>query len=464
VTIALEKLTVDTALEELEKYQSGFQESYEYYNAEPRDLAVGISTPPQLRKLLAQVGIPRIYINAVTERLIVDGFQAGKSEELSETLWNWFRVNDLDTQATAGFQDAAIYSRSYITISMPDETETLNPLVNPEIPRIRVESPLNLFAQVNPRTREVDWAIRRVKDDTGELVAATLYTPTQTIFYYSDGSAFKQESVVNHNLGIVPVVPVNGGVDNAGLYGSSLITKEIRSITDAISRILMNMQVTSETLAHPQRVLNGVSLDELTEDGEKSPMELYIASYLAFDNPDSDVKQLPAAELSNYTTAISQLMKLAASYTGLPPQYLNIESDNPASAEAIKASESRLIKMCERLCNSFGEAWEKAMKIALLAAGKPVSDDFHSIEVVWRNPGTPTYQAMMDAATKAYAAGVLPLEQIWIDLGYTPEQRRQMRSWVAEQPSSQLASLYSGGVMAEVESGTVPDETETVGE
>lgn len=437
-------ISLEDAIDEFDQAQSGFQESDDYYNANTRDIAVGIATPPKLRILLAQVGVPRLYIHALAERLIIEGFRIGDSGDTDEELWSWFKANGLDNQAWLSFIEAMVYGRSYITIAAPGEEDEDDPLAVPDVPIIRVESPKNVYAHVDPRTRRVLWAVRVVKDDEGETVAATLYTPDKTEFYTDNNGELASSGVVNHGLGVVPVVPMIRANSVADLYGESMITTEIRSVTDAMSRLLMNMQMTSELMAAPQRILFGTTVDELGGP-DQNGLELYTSSYIAVEDPQGRAIQLPAAELRNYTEGLTFLLKTAAAYTGLPPQYLSYSDDNPASAEAIKASESRLVRTCESLAAQFGSAWEQAMRIALLVMGNQLTVDHFRMETVWRDPSTPTFQAKADAVTKMYAngTGVIPLEQARIDMGYSPEQRRQMEEWDLKAPAGALGALYA---------------------
>lgn len=448
------QITLEDAISKFEAAQQDFKTADEYYHAKPRDLAVGLATPPQMRKLIAQVGVPRIYVNAVSERLAIEGFTVGDAADSDELLWSWFKANGLDNFSNVAFCEALVYGRSYITIAAPMESDAENPLAIPDVPIIKVESPKTLYASIDPRTRGVEWAVRVVKNTDGDTVAATLYTPDTTEYYESKDGELKQVETVNHGLGVVPVVPMVHVTDSADLYGTSLITPEIRSVTDAISRLLMNMQSTSELMANPQRYLFGTTTDEITNGGQLSSLELYAASFITVEDAEGKAQQLPAAELRNYTDGMTQLLKLASAYTGLPPQYFSTASDNPASAEAIRASESRLIRECEVMCAQFGSAWEQAMRIALLVMGNKLTVDHFRLETMWRDPSTPTLQAKADAASKAYAGGngVTPREQARIDMGYSPEQRRQMRIWDKEEPGAQLSGLY-GGVTVDESSG-----------
>jgi hypothetical protein len=159
-------------------------------------------------------------------------------------------------------------------------------------------------------------------------------------------------------------------------------------------------------------------------------------SYLLFRK----VKLVPEVELVDLGNAslevLRELAKQAAAYTGLPPQYLSSSQDNPASAEAIRASESRMIKAVENKTRIFGSAWEQAMRVAwkIINPDEQLPTEYFSMESVWRDPATPTYAAKADAAVKLWAngTGLLPRRQARLDLGYTLSQIEKMEMWDAE--------------------------------
>lgn len=443
------EISIDDALSAFEDSQRSLQASLEYYEAAERDMAVGIATPPQLRVLLAQVGIPRLYVDALADRLVVEGFRLGDESGTSAELWSWWQANALDVESTLGHVDALVYGRAYITVAAPDEHDP--GIDDPTVPIIKVESPTTLYAKVNPLTRKPDWAVRVIREDN-EVVGATLYTPNTTVVYETVDGGMTPVHTVTHNLGVVPVVPIIHRNRVSDTAGSSAITAELRSITDAMSRLLMNLQVTSELMATPQRVLFGTTRDELVgeDSSSQSGLELYISSYLSIEDPDGSAFQFPAAELRNFADGMATMLKLAASYTGLPPQYLLVSDENPASAEAIKASEARLVRKCEALSTVFGEAWEQAMRVAMLVMGRPLTIAEYRMETIWRDPSTPTYQAKADAAVKLYNGGngIIPKEQARLDMGYPAEAIRQMELWDKNSPEAQALALY--GQLGEV--------------
>ena len=328
---------------------------------------------------------------------------------------------------------------------MPD-TNT-DPTLDPTVPIIRVEPPTRMFAEIDPRVNRVSKAIRVVYNTSGdEVQAATLYGPNDTFGWYKSEGEWTPWFNVTHGLMAVPVVPLPNRTRLSDLYGTSEITPELRSMTDAAARILMLMQATAELMGVPQRLIFGIKPEEIGVDSETGQtfFDAYLARILAFEDADGKIQQFSAAELANFTNALDQIAKQVAAYTGLPPQYLSTAADNPASAEAIRAAESRLIKKVERKNLIFGGAWEEAMRLAWrMAKGGDVPPDMLRMETIWRDPSTPTYAAKADAATKLYGngTGVIPRERARIDMGYSIKEREEMRRWDEEEAAMGLGLL-----------------------
>ncbi|BBC43572.1 portal protein [Mycobacterium phage AN9] len=427
-----------------------------YYEAERRPEAIGVTVPPVMQSLLAHVGYPRLYVDSIAERQAVEGFRYGDSDEADQELWQWWQANDLDIEAPLGYTDAYVHGRSYITVSQPDPNIHLG--WDPKVPIIRVEPPTRMYADIDPRIGKVSKAIRVAYDAEGnEIQAATLYTPNETFGWFRADGEWQEWFTVNHGLMAVPVVPLPNRTRLSDLYGTSEITPELRSMTDAAARILMLMQATAELMGVPQRLIFGIKPEEIGVDPEtgQTLFDAYLARILAFEDAEGKIQQFSAAELANFTNALDQIAKQVAAYTGLPPQYLSTAADNPASAEAIRAAESRLIKKIERKNLIFGGAWEEAMRLAYrMMKGGDVPPDMLRMETIWRDPSTPTWAAKADAATKMYngGTGVIPRERARIDMGYSIKEREEMRRWDEEEAAMGLGLL---GTMVDTDP-TVP--------
>lgn len=448
---------ISEMLEQFNQFGLELNDNSMYYESTHRPQAVGMATPPEMRKLIAQIGWPRVYLDSLEERLDIEGFrmvaEGGESNLGDERLWSWWQHNNLDEESGLGHIEAFIHGRAYVTIAAPDPSD---PLADQDMPVIRVESAATMWAEVDYRTQRVTRAIRVYCDPNGlEPDRVTVYLPDSTIgLVYSEGANVTSEWLVqwrvDHNLGVVPVVPLLNRSRLSERYGRSEITPELRSVTDAAARAMMNMQGAMELMAVPQRVLFGIDKNELpgVADGQTSAYQAYMARILAFSD-EGTAQQFSAAELRNFTEVLDQLAKQAATYTGLPPQYLAFQSDNPASAEAIRSSETRLVKKSERKQRIFGGAWEQVMRIAMLIMDNELPAEAHRLETIWRDPATPTFSAKADAIVKLATAvtpdgrPVLPVEQARVELNYSVEQRRQMEGWDQESPRTQLSKLLT---------------------
>jgi len=444
-----EKIDPEVAREEMisafEDSTKNLKSNTSYYEAERRPEAIGVTVPVQMQSLLAHVGYPRLYVDSIAERQSVEGFRLGGADQADEELWSWWQANNLDIEAPLGYTDAFIHGRSYITISQPDPQIDLG--WDPTIPIIRVEPPTRMYAEIDPRVGKVSKAIRVAYNSEGnEIQAATLYTMNDTYGWYKADGEWQQWFQYTHGLMAVPVVPLPNRTRLSDLYGTTEITPELRSMTDAAARVLMLMQATAELMGVPQRLIFGIKPEEIGVDAATGQtfFDAYLARILAFEDADGKIQQFSAAELGNFTNALDQIAKQVAAYTGLPPQYLSTAADNPASAEAIRAAESRLIKKVERKNSIFGGAWEDAMRLAYrMMKGGDVPPNYQQMETVWLDPSTPTYAAKADAAVKLYGngVGVIPKEQARIDMGYSITEREDMRVWDEQEAAAGLGMM-----------------------
>ena len=451
--------------------QTDLEESASYYEATNRVETIGISTPEQMKHLRASIGWGRMYCDSIEERLDHEGFRLADNQESVSELLQWWQSNDLDEESGLAHLDALVYGRSYVTVSAPGPDDE-----DQDTPIIRVESPLNMYVTTDPRTRKVTSAVRLYTNPVNRAEKwGTLYLPNETVYLKQVNGQWAVDSenpTVTHNLGQVPVVPLLNRERLGDREGQSEITAEIRSFTDAASRTMMNMQAASELMAVPQRVLFGVGPEQLAPGGTKAEvLKAYMANILAVADTDGSAQQFSAAELRNFVDVLEELAKHVASYTGLPPQYLSFTTENPASAEAIRSAESRLVKKCERKARMFGGAWEEVMRLAVRIMKGSVPVEMRRLQSIWRDPSTPTYAAKADGVSKLYAngMGVIPKRRARVDIGYTEEEIDQMEEWdeddkaelikLADVLQAQQPNPTNDPSKGSVPSGNRPDST-----
>lgn len=411
-----------------------------YYAGSQRLELLGLAVPPQLQRFTTVVAWPRLYVDALESRLDVEGFRLPGSEDADERLWSWWQANDGDEQSQMAHLDSLVYGRGYLTVGAnPDD---------PTVPRITAESPTELVAVRDPATRAVTAALRLYdRGDTGtdEPRAGTLYTPTATVTMARQSGAWVEVDRDSHGLGVVPVVVAANRPRTTARDGSSEMLPVI-GLTDAAARSLTNLQLAQEVTAVPQRWALGASAGDFV-DADGKPLtawEAYFGTVWALSNPDARVGQFTAADLRNFHETVRLYAQLLVGLTGLPPTYLGIQSENPASADAIRASEARLVKRVERLQRPLSGTWEQVMRLGQRIVDRAVDPALAGLETLWRDPATPTRAQVADAAVKLVSAGILPREAAWEDLGYSAARRTRLREQWAAQASDQLTADLVG--------------------
>lgn len=392
---------------------------------------------------------PQVVVDAVEERLDIEGFRFDQEADDDDRLWDWWQTNNLDEGSSQLHVDALVNGRSFVIVGPDAADKTL--------PRITVESPLQVFADFDPQTRRVRAALKSWVDDDNTQ-HATLYLPDGTYRYVKNGNgAYVLEDEDKHGLGVVPVVPfINRGrilkLQNQGRIappGRSELSP-VLPLSDAACKIATDMMVAAETVAIPSRYVFGVSQDDFVDpDGnDVSPWQTVLGKLMTHEDGDIKAGQWPQGDLTNFHNTLNQLAKIVAAVAALPPHYLGFSTDNPASADGIRSSEARLIKRCERKQVSFGESWEKVMSLAERIVDGEWNANARRLETRWRDAATPTIGQKTDAVTKTVIAGIIPREQAWEDLGYTEGQKKRMREWFDQQAErvmgGDLASLVAG--------------------
>ncbi|MFF0166832.1 phage portal protein [Streptomyces prasinus] len=403
-----------------------------YFNGEQLVRDLGISIPPQLKGLHTVIGWPRVGIESLEERLDLEAFRwadGADSAELSEIA----EANDLFDESSLAHLDALVYGREYLAVGSGDCDGECPPLIS-------AESPLDMTLMWDARLRMGTAALRECAADSyiesgPEERMLVLYLPDQTVMCLpSEGGGWEVVDRDMHNLGVVPVVRMANRQRTADRVGKSEITPEVMSITDAACRRLMGMEVAAEFFGAPQRYILGASESAFQDaDGTaKSAWETYIGRVLALERDEDgqvpSVGQFAAHDPTGMTKIIDLYARIMSSQFGLPPHMLGYTTDNPASADAIRSTEAKLVKRSERRIRRFGKAWQDAMRLALWVRDGEPPDKTRRIETVWRNPATPTVAAQVDATVKLVQAGVLPADSdVTLEMaGFTEAQRQRI--------------------------------------
>jgi hypothetical protein len=401
-----------------------------YFNGEQLVRDLGISIPPQLRGLHTVIGWPRVGVESLEERLDLEAFRWADGSDSSD-LAEIAEANDLFDESSLAHLDSLIYGREYLAVGSGDCGEDCPPLIS-------VESPLDMTLMWDARLRMGTAALRECQADTyiesgPDERMLVLYLPDQTVTCLpSESGGWEVIERDMHGLGVVPVVRLANRQRTADRIGKSEITPEVMSVTDAACRRLMGMEVAAEFFGAPQRYILGASESAFQDaDGTaKSAWETYIGRVLALERDEDgnvpDVGQFAAHDPTAMTRIIDLYARIMSAQFGLPPHMLGYTTDNPASADAIRSTEAKLVKRSERRIRRFGSAWQQAMRLALWVRDGEPPDKTRRIETVWRNPATPTVAAQADATVKLVQAGILPADSdVTLEMAGLTEGQRQ---------------------------------------
>jgi Phage portal protein, SPP1 Gp6-like len=397
------------------------------------------------------VAWPQLVVDSVEERLDVEGYRLPDQDAGDDDLWRVWQANDLDEESQLAHVDALALGRAYAVVGTNED--------DADTPLVTVESPLELFHLADPRTRRVLAALRRWSDEDSlaRVVEshATLYLPDRTIRYTRVGGGWTTEDVDEHSLGAVPVVPITNRSRLtsrrltrpalAGRYGRSDL-EPIVPISDAACKIATDMMLAAEFHAIPLRGFMGMGPDDLRDqDGRPiTKLQAIMSRLLLVDDPEARHFEFAPSSLANYHETINQLARIVASISGIPPHYLGFTTDNPASADAIRSAESRLVKRAERKQRAFGGAWEQAMRLVRRLQTGEDDPAMRQLETAWRDASTPTVAQKADATAKLHSQRIIDTEQAQEDLGYTDAQRKRMR----ERRANVLDRVLAGDLAA----------------
>lgn len=389
--------------------------------------------------------LPRLSVTALAERLRITGF----SDEL---LWaDWLR-NDMDQLSGVAHREALLLGDSYVIVWANLAGK----------PSVTVESAKQIAVQRDPGTREVIAAVKRWETET--TTEAVLYEPATITRYRANhvGATLGFETVAElpNPLGVVPIVDLRNSDRILDDYGSSEID-DLMPLVDGLNKSLSDMMVTSEFVGRPRRWATGIELEErpkldsdgnpvLDDDGEPvietvNPIPEGSRMMLS-EIEGAKFGQLAAADLGGYQESVNVLLGQIMAVSTLPAHYVGIFTDNPASADALRASEASLTARAEARQQTFGRAWERVAKLMTAIREKTDLTQVGDISVKWADAATRSVAQEADAVVKLYQAGLLPRDYALKKIGYTDSEIAEIRSATPITPPPAIDGANVGAV------------------
>jgi hypothetical protein len=391
----------------------------------------------------------QLVVDAVEERLNVEGFRHGNDPEADKDAWAIWQRNNLDAESQLAHSEALVKGDSYAIVWADDDGQ----------PKVSIESPRDVVVayKAGDRTQRLA-ALKRWRDDDGWR--ATLFTP-DFVYKYKKSDASKgvwephtkkdEPWPLVNPLGVVPVVPLINRPSLTSPYGVSEFMNVIPQ-QDAVNKLIADMLIASEYIAFPQRYVTGMEIPVDENGRERAPFQVALDKLLIAEDPAARFGTLSAGDLQNYVTGVETLVQHIASQTRTPPHYFYLGGNFP-SGDAIKSAETGLDAKSRRKMRFFGESWEEVMRLCFKVLDDPRGDVTNS-ETIWADPEYRSESELADALVKRGSIGV-PRQQLWEDAGYTQTQISRFHAMEAE---DQLNSLLNAPLPSAPVSNPVPAE------
>lgn len=398
---------------------------YKFYEMKNVVRDANISTPPGLQWMNATLGWCGKAVDSLADRLVFHSFDEDNFE-----LTEIFSMNNPDVLFDNAILSALVSSCCFIYISA-DATG---------YPRLQVIDGGNATGILDPITGLLTegYAVLE-RDDNGNPTLEAYFTAGKTE-YIRKGKSLTQ--VVKNNVPYPLLVPIVYRPDAARPFGHSRISRACMKIMEAALRTIKRSEISAEFYSYPQKYVTGLSEDAEIMDKWKATMSSLMTFTKDEDGDKPQLGQFSQQSMSPYTEQLRTFAALFAGETGLTLDDLGFVSENPSSAEAIKASHENLRLTARKAQRTFGSGF---LNVGYLAAC--LRDDYkyqrqqlYLTKPVWE----PIFEP--DAAMlSSMGDGVIKISQAVP--GYF--NKDNLRTMTGIEPSKMAAPIISETVISE---------------
>lgn len=372
----------------LEKHKRRVDYKYRLYDSKHEDEDIGITIPPAIRqRYKSTLGWCAKAVDTLADRLVFKEF-SNDNFELNEI----FNLNNPDVFFDSTILSALIGSCCFVYVSKDEDGKA----------RLQIIEGSNATGSIDPITGllKEGYAVLD-RDEYGKAILEAYFLPDRTEIYAKDEII----SVIENPSGVPTLVPIIHRPDAVRPFGRSRITRAAIYFQQHAKRTLERADVTAEFYSFPQKYIVGLSQDA-------EPMEKWkatISSFLQFtkdeDGDSPKLGQFTQPSMSPFTEQLRTLASGFAGETGLTLDDLGFVTDNPSSAEAIKASHETLRIAARKAQRCFGSGFLNTGYVArCLEDNYPYRrDQFYLTKPKWYpvfEPDVATLSGIGDAAIK----------------------------------------------------------------
>lgn len=416
-----------------------------YYDGKNAVRDIGISTPPQMRRIATVLGWSAKAVDILNRRCKLESFRVDTVDGGSLGLDEIWRDNWLGSESDQAGISSLIHATSFLVTTQGDVQAGEPPAL------ITAKDALSGTGVWDKRKRALSSFLSVIDtDEDGNPSQFVLYLPNLNVFVSRSGGVWKV-SRRDHVYG-VPVEPLTYQPRLGREFGKSRISRPVMALQDAAIRTVIRSEVQAEIYNVPQRVLLGADESSFTNaDGSmKSMWQAVLGKVWAIERDEDglvpDIKEFSAASQQPHMEQLRSFAQLFAGETSIPIASLGISGDaNPTSEGAYESGRADIVSEAEGTQDGWRLPWERTALNALQMYNKwdAVPDEVkYGLRAKFRDPRFVSRAASADATVKLVQAGILPpdsevtLEQIGLD-------QDSIRRVVADRRRSSVSQLVS---------------------
>lgn len=315
---------------------------YTYYEAKYQVDDLRISTPPHLFWLNTVLGWCAKGVDILADRLVFREFR-DDNFALNEI----YNLNNPDVLFDSAILSSLITACSFIYISPDDDG----------YPRLQVIDGCNATGIMDPITGMLQegYAVLE-RSERGEPILEAYFLPNVTS-YFENGV---ETTRTQHNVAYPLLVPIIFRPDAKRPFGHSRISRACMQYVQNASRTVKRTEISAEFYSFPQRYVLGLSNDAEEMDKWRVTMSALLDFRKDEDGDHPTIGQFQQQTMTPHLDQLRSNAALFAGETGLTLDDLGFATENPSSAEAIKAAHEPLRLTARKAQRSFGSGFLNA--------------------------------------------------------------------------------------------------------
>lgn len=397
-------MSIEYLKRKLEKKRTRGLARYKFYEQKQTARDFGISTPEGLRWFGSVNGWCTKAVDRLADRLQVDAFD--NDTFLFEEM---FAANNPDLIFDNAILSSLITSCCFVYVSKGEDG----------MPRFQVIDGTNATGIIDERTELLTEGYAVLERDDNDVVTRYAYfIPGRTDVY--DVVDRKDIPVASEttNARYAALVPIIYRPDARRPFGHSRISRACMDIARSAMRTVKRAEISAEFYSFPQKYATGLAQDAEQLDSWQATMSAMISFTKDDDGDKPTLGQFVQQSMDPHVTMLRAFAAMFAGETGLTLDDMGFVTDNPSSAEAIKAAHENLRLEAAKAQRCFGVGFKNVGYIgACMRNGFDLNrEEVAKTELLWKPVFEPD-AAMMSSI----GDGLIKLNQALP--GYLTEER-----------------------------------------